>query len=126
MTLEELIPIYGENNTQYNGLKKVVGEQSSEIKKLMQGNKIDEKSVGAWTAKITVKKSESFNDEKLLNIIKQLGLDELIKTKEYVDTDAMEEAIYNGTITQNMLLEISKAQEVKESVALTIKKKKGE
>ena len=126
MTLEELIPIYGENNTQYNGLKKVVSEQSSEIKKLMQGNKIDEKSVGAWTAKITVKKSESFNDEKLLRIIKQLGLDELIKTKEYVDTDAMEEAIYNGTITQNMLLEISKAQEVKESVALTIKKKKGE
>ena len=57
---------------------------------------------------------------------RQLGLDELIKTKEYVDTDAMEEAIYNGTITQNMLLEISKAQEVKESVALTIKKKKGE
>ena len=128
MTLEELIPIYGENNTQYNGLKKVVGEQSSEIKKLMQGNNIDEKSVGGWTAKLTVKKSESFDEDKLLDIVKELGFaDKLIKTREYVDMDALEEAIYNGEITQDMLVvKIAQAKVVKESVALTIKKKKGE
>lgn len=128
MTLEELIPIYGENNTQYNGLKKVVSEQSSEIKKLMQGNKIDEKSVGGWTAKLTVKKSESFDEDKLLGIVKELGFaDKLIKTREYVDMDALEEAIYNGEITQDMLVvKIAQAKVVKESVALTIKKRKGE
>lgn len=128
MTLEELIPIYGENNTQYNGLKKVVAEQSGEIKKLMQGNNIDEKSVGSWTAKLTVKKSESFDEDKLLGIVKELGFaDKLIKTREYVDMDALEEAIYNGEITQDMLVvKIAQAKVVKESVALTIKKKKGE
>ena len=126
MTLEELIPQYGENNASYNSLKKVVAEESAQIKEIMKECKLDEKSVGSWTAKLTVKKSESFNDEKLLGIIKQFGLHNIIKTKEYVDMDAMEEAIYSGTITQDMLLEISKAKEVKESVALTIKKKKGE
>ena len=127
MTLEELIPVYGENNAQYNSLKKVVGEQSSEIKKLMQGNKLDEKTVGDWTAKLTVKRSESFDEDKLIGIVKELGFaDQLIETKEYVNMDALEEAIYRGDITQDMLaVQISKAKVVKETVALNIKKKKG-
>ena len=126
MTLDELIPRYGEDNTELNGLKKIVADENSKIKELMKESKMDEATSGDWVAKITVKKSESFNDEKLLNIIKQLGLHNIIKTKEYVDMDAMEEAIYNGTITQDMLLEISKAREVKETVVLNVKKKKGE
>lgn len=127
MTLEELIPVYGENNAQYNSLKKVVGEQSGEIKKLMQGNKLDEKTVGDWTAKLTVKRSESFDEDKLIGIVKELGFaDQLIETKEYVNMDALEEAIYRGDITQDMLaVQISKAKVVKETVALNIKKKKG-
>ena len=127
MTLEELIPVYGENNAQYNSLKKVVGEQSGEIKKLMQGNKLDEKTVGDWTAKLTVKRSESFDEDKLIGIVKELGFaDQLIETKEYVNMDALEEAIYKGDITQDMLaVQISKAKVVKETVALNIKKKKG-
>lgn len=123
MTLEELIPIYGENNTEYNSLKKIVAEESAEIKELLKAKKLDEKTVDGWTAKVTVKRSESFNENKLLAVVKELGLQEqLVKTKEYVDTDALEELIYNGTITQDMLLRIAYAKEVKETRALTVKK----
>lgn len=127
MTLEQLIPIYGERNAEYNSLKKIVGEESTKIKELLKAKKLDEKTVGDWTAKVTVKRTESFNDSRLLSIVKELGLEEqLVKTKEYVDTDAMEELIYNGTITQDMLLRIAEAKEVKETVALTVKRKKGD
>lgn len=125
MTLEELIPAYGENNSELNSYKKICADENAQIKELMAKEKLKEKTVDGWTASVRIKTTESFNEEKLLNIAKQLGLNDIIKTKEYVDTDVMEELIYNGTITQDMLLEIAKAQEVKETATLYIKKKKG-
>jgi ribosomal protein S8E len=124
MTLEELIPSYGQNNTELNSYKKICADENAKIKELMKEAKIEEKTVDGWVASVRVKRTESFNENKLLDIAKSLGLTDIIKTKEYVDTDVMEELIYNGTITQEMLLEISKAQEVKETPTLYIKREK--
>jgi len=126
MKLEELIVTYAENKSEMDSYKKLVNRDNALIKELMQEQKITEKEVDGWQAKITTKKSESFNEDKLLAIAKERNLD-IIRTKEYVDTDIMEELIYNGTITKDDLLEIAKAKEVKETIELRVKKvKKGE
>lgn len=126
MNLEELIVTYAENKSEMDSYKKLVNRDNALIKELMQEQQITEKEVDGWQAKITTKKSESFNEDKLLAIAKERNLD-IIRTKEYVDTDIMEELIYNGVITKEDLLEIAKAKEVKETIELRIKKvKKGE
>ena len=126
MKLEELIVTYAENKSEMDSYKKLVNRDNALIKELMQEQQITEKEVNGWQAKITTKKSESFNEDKLLAIAKERNLD-IIRTKEYVDTDIMEELIYNGTITKDDLLEIAKAKEVKETIELRVKKvKKGE
>ncbi len=126
MNLEELIVTYAENKSEMDSYKKLVNRDNALIKELMQEQQITEKEVNGWQAKITTKKSESFNEDKLLAIAKERNLD-IIRTKEYVDTDIMEELIYNGVITKEDLLEIAKAKEVKETIELRVKKvKKGE
>lgn len=126
MNLEELIVTYAENKSEMDSYKKLVNRDNALIKELMQEQQITEKEVDGWQAKITTKKSESFNEDKLLAIAKERNLD-IIRTKEYVDTDIMEELIYNGVITKEDLLEIAKAKEVKETIELRVKKvKKGE
>lgn len=126
MKLEELIVTYAENKSEMDSYKKLVNRDNALIKELMQEQQITEKEVDGWQAKITTKKSESFNEDKLLAIAKERNLD-IIRTKEYVDTDIMEELIYNGVITKEDLLEIAKAKEVKETIELRVKKvKKGE
>ena len=50
----------------------------------------------------------------------------IIKTKEYVDFDALEKAIYNGLLPGETLLEMDKAREVKEVVTLRVTKIKKE
>ena len=126
MKLEELIVTYAENKSEMGSYKKLVNRDNALIKELMQEQKITEKEVDGWQAKITTKKSESFNEDKLLAIAKERNLD-IIKTKEYIDMDTMEELIYNGVITKEDLLEIAKAKEVKETIELRVKKvKKGE
>lgn len=125
MTLQELIPVYAENKSEMDSYKKLVNRDNALIKELMQEQKITEAEVDGWQAKITTKKSESFNEDKLLAIAKERNLD-IIRTKEYVDTDVMEELIYNGVITKDDLLEIAKAKEIKETIELRVKKIKKE
>lgn len=125
MTLQELIPVYAENKSEMDSYKKLVNRDNALIKELMQEQKITETEVDGWQAKITTKKSESFNEDKLLAIAKERNLD-IIRTKEYVDTDVMEELIYNGVITKDDLLEIAKAKEIKETIELRVKKIKKE
>lgn len=125
MTLQELIPVYAENKSEMDSYKKLVNRDNALIKELMQEQKITETEVDGWQAKITAKKSESFNEDKLLAIAKERNLD-IIRTKEYVDTDVMEELIYNGVITKDDLLEIAKAKEIKETIELRVKKIKKE
>lgn len=60
-----------------------------------------------WEAKVTVTPKEDFNEEKAIEILKEnLGgklLDSVIKTKEYIDEDALEKLIYNGDLDAKLL-----------------------
>ena len=128
-TLDELIPKYALNKSEFDSYKKLCDAENAQIKEIMLSENIEEATSGGYTAKVVVQNRESMNEEKLLEIAHHHGISEIIKTKEYIDFDALENAIYKGLIKQEIILEMDNAKEVKEVVTLRItkvKKKRGE
>lgn len=127
--LNELIPQYASNKAELDSYKKICDKENAQIKEIMLSEKLDICEAGGYKATCTVSVRESMNEEKLLEIyhknealiwkLQDLGV---IKTKEYVDFDMLEKAIYDEIIPKEMLLEMDKAKESKEVVTLRVSK----
>lgn len=137
MQLEELVLSYGAHNAEAKDLKKVCDAENAQIKEIMVSDGLTEFTSGIYTAKYSVSKQESLNEEKALEILKKdwmnrnLGRDihkdcPYIKTKEYIDMDALETVLYKGDIPQETLVELDGCRIVKEIPKLTIVKAKGD
>ena len=123
--LKELITDYVANKSVADDYKKIADKQNKEIKSLMLESNTDSIETDEWKATCTVSERETINEEMLLDIIHKNVSDDLgiVKTKEYVDFDALEHAIYNDKISKEVLMEIDKARESKEVVTLRVKKR---
>ncbi len=122
-TLDELIKSYYLNKAELDGYDKICKEENAKIKSKMDEIKQDTYAVDDLTAKITIQRRESFNEAKLLEVVKKHNID-CIRTKEYVDMDALESVIFSGVISKEALLELNSCKEVKEVQTLKITKKK--
>ncbi|MBO6273377.1 hypothetical protein J6O48_11445 [bacterium] len=128
--LDTLIPQYAQNKLELDSYKKICDKENAQIKSIMAELSDNTYEAGGYRATYSVSTRETMNEEKLLEILGDSARDMgIIKTKEYVDFDALEKAIYDGKISDNTLLEMDKAKESKEVVTLRvtkIKKKKEE
>ena len=129
--LNTLIVSYGENKEQLDSIDKVCKKENGEIKTLMQKLKCTECASGDYVAKYIVENHDNMREDKLLELFSkdyQYYLDlGIIRQKDYIDSDALEDAIYHGKIDKKELLEMDKCREHKEVVKLKISKaKKGE
>lgn len=126
-TLKELIDIYGTVNAEKNDLEKLCKQHNANIKKALLDSNITDAEGDIYKVKLTTRKSESLDEEKAINVIQNfnINVDDIIKTKQYIDYDALEKAIYNHQIPNNVLVELDKCKIVKESTALTVKIKGG-
>ena len=124
-TLEELIPRYALNKSELDAYKKLCDTDNAKIKDIMLQSQEKKHEAGDYVATVTVSERETMNEEMLLEIAHHYGIPEIVKTKEYIDFDALEDAIYNGRIPQDILLQMNKARQVKEVVTLKVSKKKG-
>ena len=122
--LDELIPLYAANKSELDSYKKICDEENTQIKELMKDFVLSNYTAGGYKASYVVQHRESMNEDVLLEIAHYYGIPEIVKTKEYIDFDALENAIYNGKISQNIILEMDKAKEVKEVVTLRLTKVK--
>lgn len=123
-SLDELIPQYANNKAEMEDYKKICDKENAQIKELMFAEGIDEKEAGGYVAKRIVQHRETMNEAKLLEIAHMHGLVEIVKTREYIDFDALESVIYNNKLPQSVLLEMDKAKEIKDVVTLKVTKKK--
>lgn len=128
--LDELVKAYALNKSEVDDLKKVCDKQNAEIKKLMSSNELPKWEVGDYTATYTVRASRTTDEDKMLEIlkadwIKQNGSMECpyIKTKEYLDTDALEDAIFRGELSKELLADLNSCSTIKSVPTLTVKKK---
>ncbi len=123
LTLEQLIPKYGEEKAVLDTYKKSTDAVNKQIKELMVEQGLAEKAAGGYVARYSVSKSESYNTEALLNYMhKHKEFEPCIKTQEYVDEQALEDLIYKGKISKTKITALDKFRIVKETPKLIIKK----
>lgn len=128
--LDKLILGYAKNKAEMDSYKKICDKENAKIKSIMKELKEPTYEVGEYRAVYSEQKRETMNEEMLLEILgggaREMGI---VKTKEYVDFDALEKAIYDDLISQETVAEMAKAREVKIVPVLKvskIKKKKEE
>ena len=127
--ISDLIKRYGDNDHQIKELKKICDKDKETIKNqlaLMDVNKI---TSNGYTVQRIESVKESLDEEKLLPIIKHYWASThgsmecpYIKTREYIDMDALENAIYQKELTPSILSEMDKCREVTTVVTLRCKK----
>lgn len=130
--LDELIPRYAQNKAEMDSYKKICDSENAQIKALMADLDDPVYEAGGYKATYSVQERESMNENVLLEILKHntgnnsvvLSSPDfgIVKLKEYIDFDALEKAIYDGKISDDVLLEMNKAKEVKEVVTLRVTK----
>lgn len=126
-SLEELVSVWGENKSAMDSYKKLVDSKAKKIKELMLNSNLTKKTSGKYTAKLTTRKSETFDEDGLAKYIKStlwgdMGSMECpyIQRVEVINWDALEKAMYNGEITKEQVAEIGKYKQIKETVALSL------
>lgn len=125
--LRELLEHYGENKDTMDSIKKLVDADNTSIKELMRAKGLTEAESTNYTAKLTIRRTESFNEDLLLAKVTELWTakngkkkNPIIKLVPTVDMDALENAIYNGLIDAS---ELASCKVVKETPTLTVKHK---
>ena len=123
--INKIIDLYKESKDKENALKKSNTEMGNNIKSYFQTNGLDRVDTDKYTATVTISTSESLNEELAIEIIKEnLGgamLATVIKTKEYIDEDALEKLVYNGDFD---ITKLAKAKITKTTSTLRVSKKK--
>ena len=120
--LDKLVPQYAQTKQQADTYKKQSDKENAEIKSIMTSLALQHYEAGGYKVIRSVQKRESINEEQLIEIAHKYNIPDVIKTKEYIDFDALEKAIYDGNISQDVLLEMDKAKDVKHVVQLRISK----
>ena len=124
--LSKTIDEYKESKDKENALKKANNALSENIKSYMHEHDMISADSDKYTATLTKTDKESLNEDLAIEIIKEnLGgalLASVIKTKEYIDEDALEKLVYSGDFDINKL---AKAKIVKSTFTLRVTKKKG-
>lgn len=122
--LNIVVPRYFEHKTEMDFYKKQCDAENAEIKQAMREQSIKDFEVDGIVAKYVVQNKETMNEEALLKVLKDAGYTDLIKTKEYVDMDALESALYHSEIDTDTIVAMDKCRECKEVIQLRVSKKK--
>jgi len=122
--ISDLAAQYIEKKKEENAIKKVTADLNSKIKDYMSENDLTSIETELGTLTLTYKKSESFDEEKLIDYLKSSGTDkEIVKTKEYIDYDALESAIYHERLSVEQVKEMDKFKIVKTTPTLNTPRK---
>ena len=125
--LNELIDAYALNKNELDSYKKICDKENAEIKALMTELELDKAMTDDYVATLTVQRRETMDEDMLLEVLINCGYKDLvIRTKEYVDMDLLENAIYNEKIDKETLLQMNNCKSVKEVPTLKVTKRKKE
>lgn len=127
--LSKIISSYITNKDLEKEYKDLASTENTRIKAIMEELDISEceDAEGNNVAKVTEQKKETFIEERLIQFLKDNGYaKDIVKTKEYVDMDALESAIYHEVIPESVVKEMADCKETKITKVLRISKKKGD
>ncbi len=123
--LSKIIDEYKESKDKENALKKVNNGLSDSIKGYMYEHNMRSADSEKYTATLTKTDKESLNEDLAIELIKEnlegALLNTVIKTKEYIDEDALEKLVFNG---QFDISKLEKAKITKTSYTLRVTRRK--
>ena len=123
MNINELVNEYGEKKEKLDRLKKETEKLSAEIKKSIGQNGVETER---YKATVVVSERTSMDEDKAIEVLHGTGIeDEVVKTKLYVDTDALENLIYKGAVDSTLIAKLHECIKVKQVESLRISKRKG-
>ena len=97
VSLDELIPTYAENKAMLDDYKKICDSENKQIKELMEEGTYE---AGGYKATKSVSTRDDIKEDKILAKLSDdmrecFELNNIIKTKEYIDMDNLESLIYS-------------------------------
>lgn len=119
--LNNLIKDFYTNDNLCKKYKKIADPIKEQIKNIMIDKNLQSYKFDDYKTSCSVIQSASFDPDILLAIVKDMGLTQLIKTKEYVDEDLLEQMLYKQNLDAS---KFAPAQIIKESVRLQVSKQK--
>lgn len=122
--LTHLVTDYIFNKDKEKEFKDAASAENTEIKAIMNEFKMSSFETDSGSVTLSERTTEDFIEDKLIEFLKTRNLaDDIVKTKEYVDFDALESAIYHEKIAGDDLKDMASCKEVKTTQVLRIKKK---
>ena len=123
--LSKIIDEYKESKDKENTLKKANNELNETIKSYMYEHDMSSADSEKYTATLTKTDKESLNEDLAIELIKEnlegALLNTVIKTKEYIDEDALEKLVFNG---QFDISKLEKEKKKKTSYTLRVTRRK--
>lgn len=127
--LEELIDKYGFNKNELDSYKAICDEDNKKIKDMMANANLKNYNTDKYKATYIVSDRTTIDEVRLIGIVHMNNLPDslgIIKTREYIDEDALESAIYEGEISEEVMKQISECMIKKEVVSLKLTRQKGD
>lgn len=126
--LSKLIPMFADVKATADEYKAKADEYNKQIKELMcklPKTKWKDYKVAGYNATYREDVTTTLIEEAVIELLKEKKLAKgIVKKKEYVDTDALESAIYKGEIPKEVLKEMNKCQKSTTKRVLIVKKEK--
>lgn len=122
--LNFLVRDYIANKDKEKEYKDMASAQNTEIKVIMNEHKLKEFKTESGSVALSYRTTETFIEDKLIEFLKSHNVaNDIVKTKEYVDYDALESAIYHEKISEDVLKDMASCKETKVTEVLRINKK---
>lgn len=123
-SLKDLIPQYAMNKQVLDDYTAICKRENEEIKAEMAKIGKDEYETGGYVAKRGIQHKKSINEARLIEILRKHHITDAIKTKEYVDMDALEDYLYNHEATNELATDLASCKSTTEVVTLRVTKAK--
>ena len=121
--LDELVPQYALNKGEYDSYKEIVDKEKEQIKDLLLHIGEKKHTAGGYTVTRSVSVKETWDEDKLLEVAKKHKIP-VIKTKQYVDMQALEDYLYDHELSPEGAVDLGKCRTKRENVALRLSKAK--
>ena len=122
--LNVLVEAYAVNKNELDSYKQLCDEENKQIKAIMAEQSLDKFESDNYVAKITIQNRKSLNEEAAIEVLKNANVEGVIKTKEYIDFDALENAIYHERIDNDTLGLLGACETVNKVTTLKLTKRK--
>lgn len=102
--LNRAVNTYFEKNQEYQSASDTRKIYNDNVKALLEECHLNKYVTDTGIkASLSVSNKPSFNEEEMIPFLKQFGIEGLIKTREYVDMNVLENAIYHNQIDASQL-----------------------